>query len=151
MTGVTAMAMVAVYFSGMNDVVKAALLPGILFSGGYWIADRGLRLMPFSIVRAVFMQDAECILVDRRGRARSCELKDGVNLGHFIALVTFRDNGWRRPVLCLAADSADPEPFRRLRMHLRMVPAQPSVRQVLLQRVVAVWNSREKVTGKIEP
>jgi hypothetical protein len=150
-SGVTAMALAAVLFSGVDDVVKAILLTGILFSGGYWIADRGLRLMPFSIVRAVFMRDAECVLVDRRGRARSFEVKDGMNLGRFVAIVTLRDDGWRSPVLCLSVDGVNPEVFRRVRMRTRMLPTQPSVVHALLRHGLAIRNSRNKVMGEIEP
>lgn len=82
--------------------------------------------MPFSIKRAVFMQDEECILVDRRGRAHSCVIQGGLNLGSQVVLVTLRDSDRRRPVLCLAADGVDPGCFRRIRLRVRMLPAQPS-------------------------
>jgi len=142
-TGVTVLATAAVYFSGVGGLVKAILISGILISGGFWIAARGVRVMPFSIVRAVFMQDEECVLVDRRGRARSCVIRDGMNLGSRVALMTLIDRGRRGPVLCLDAGSVDCMAFRRVRVRVRMLPVQSSGWLVGLRR--------KNGAGKIEP
>ena len=144
-TAVTVLAATAVYFSGVANMVKAVLVSGILLSGGFWVADRGLRLMSFSLVRAVFMQGDECILVDRRGRTRSCVMKDGLQLGRYIAFVMLGDTGWRTPVLCMAADGVDAEPFRRVRMRLRMIPARPSAVASVLRRGIVCMKRPEHV------
>lgn len=144
MTGVTVLAMSAVYFSGMDGLIKAILMSGILVSGGFWVTAKGVLIMPFSTVRAVFMQDEECILVDRRGRTRSCVMQEGLNLGNHVALITLRDRGRRRSVLCLATDGVDPASFRRVRIRVRMSPAQHSGWPVWLRRGAEIWRRRKK-------
>lgn len=126
-TGVTIFALAAVYVSGMVIVAKALVLVLILAAGCYWVLDRGLRVMPFSIVRAVLMQDDECILVDRRGRSRTAILAGGLTFGGLLAVLHLREGSGRPRALCLPSGPIARDAHRRLRARIR-VPAGPGNR-----------------------
>lgn len=124
-TCVTALALAAVYRSGMDILAKAGVFFVLLAGSIYWILDRGLRVLPGSVVRAVMLHDEECILIDRRGRSRSMILTGGVALGSLVAVLSLQ--GWRlrRRTLCAFAGSVDRDTLRRVRARLRLPVSLP--------------------------
>lgn len=126
--GVTVLAIAAVYLSGIDLLAKAVVFLVLLVAGIYWILDRGLRLLPGSVVRAVMMQDDECILIDRRGRSRPTTVTGGVALGSLVSVLSLKGGGQGRYTLCVFAGSVEKDTLRRLRIRLR-VPVNSSVRR----------------------
>lgn len=119
MTCVTALALAAVYLSSMDLPAKAVVFPMLLAAGIYWILDRGLRVLPGSVVHVVMLHDEECILIDRRGHSRSTILMRGVALGSLVAVLSLQGRGLRRHTLCAFSGSVDKDTLRRLRARLR--------------------------------
>lgn len=120
-------------------MAKAVVWFVLLSAGIYWILDRGLRILPGSIVRAVMHHDDECILVDRRGRPYTTTVSGSVVLGDFLAVLTLDQGWWSRRTLCAFPDSVDEDVFRRLRIRLRIpagdtAPRSPSIGYRLLNK-----------------
>lgn len=134
-TSVTILAVVAVYFSSMGVLAKVMAMTLIPATGGYWVLDSGLRIMPSSITRVTLLQDDECVISDRKGRARSVNLTGGVELGSLCAVLSFREGRRRTRTVCLFCDSVARDLHRRIRMRLR-VPActQASLCRRLVRR-----------------
>lgn len=122
---VTALALAAVYLSGMDLLAKAGVSFVVSAAGIFWILDRGLRVLPWSVVRAVMLQDEECILIDRRGRSRYTNITGGVALGSVVGILSLEGRRLRRQTLCAFAGSVDGDTLRRIRVRLRLPVTSP--------------------------
>lgn len=98
------------------------LLLVLAFSAAYHIAVSGWRRAPWAIQRLRVGLDGRCAL-DRGRGWEDADLASRAFVSPWLVLAFARPSGTRLPrTLAIAADAADPEDFRRLRVILRWMP-----------------------------
>jgi|GEM_PF-1806185 len=134
-----AAAVLALAMAGLPAWLRVAAGAGIAGNGLLWILKSGLRILPGSVRRVLIEPDGEVVLVDGRGRTRYGTLAFGSVIGASLVILSIRCRRATTTAVPVAAEAADRETFRRLRVRVQLAPPATAPLRTRALRTVSRW------------